>query len=94
MDGLTDLMDMSLSKLQEMVKYREAWHAVVHGVTESDMTEGLNNNNHPAPCSVIYGSQECKQPKYSAVDKETHTHARNYLAMKKNLAICDKMDGA
>ena len=31
--GIIDLMDMSLSKLQEMVKYREAWHAVVHGVT-------------------------------------------------------------
>ena len=34
-DGITDAMDMSLSKLQEMVKYREAWHAAVHGVTEN-----------------------------------------------------------
>ena len=40
MDGLTDLMDMSLSKLQEMVKYREAWHAVALGVAKSwNMTE-------------------------------------------------------
>ena len=45
LDGIIDLMDMSLSELQEIEKDREAWCPAVHGLTESDTTKQLNNNN-------------------------------------------------
>ena len=55
LSGIIDSIDTSLSKLQEMVKYKEAWSAVAHEVAESDTTWQLSNNNksssgdHPRP---------------------------------------------
>ena len=57
LDGITDSMDMSLSRLQEIVKDREAWCVAVHGVTNSQMIELLKSKARKPPvqfsCSVL-----------------------------------------
>ena len=65
LDGITDSMDMSLSKLQEKVKNREASCATVHGVTKSQ-TQQLNNNDKSKVTGVLRKRRKCH------VKMETH----------------------
>ena len=59
LDGITDLMDMSLSKLREIVKDRETWHAAIHGVPKSQTK--LNNNNTYVCICILRCTYEYKE---------------------------------
>ena len=65
LDGITDSMDMKLSKLWEIVKDREAWRAAVHGVAESDTTAQLNKGPIPEHLSSRNGTLPYNQQRFT-----------------------------
>ena len=59
LDGITDSMDMSVNKLQEMMKDRQTWSAAVHGIAKRDVTEWMNNNNKATSFAYLLFPEHC-----------------------------------
>ena len=78
LDGITDSMAVSFSKLQKMVKDREAWHAAVHGLQKLDRTEGLNKNNN---CSTKQLGATCKKWVWLYSNKTVHNRLQGRFGL-------------
>ena len=77
LDGVTESMDMSLSKLGEIVKDREAWHAAIHGILESDMSK----------CTTAEESSDYEVQIHKLTHSD-HTSVYTTLIMIYNIIIC------
>ena len=83
LDGITDSMAVSFSKLQKMVKDKEAWHAAVHGLQRLERTEGLNKNNS---CSTKQLGAMCKERVWLYSNKTVHNRLQGRFGLW--VAIC------
>ena len=85
LDGITDSKDMSLSKLQEMVKDGEAWHTALHGVAESDTTLRLNSK------SIIKGEIDRKLGILLNKEHCLHLYSQNLIKVGQWILSSERM---